>query len=83
MDREAILLIGLQAAGKSTFYRRHFVDTHELLSMDLLPNNRHPRRRLEQLLRESLDAGRSVVLDNTHPTRAERELSIQLARESG
>jgi predicted kinase len=33
---DIIILIGLQASGKSTFYRAHFADTHEHISKDLL-----------------------------------------------
>ncbi|MEM7248728.1 MAG: AAA family ATPase [Acidobacteriota bacterium] len=51
------------------------------LSMDLLRNNRRPRRRQEVLLRELLAEGRAVVLDNTHPTPEERRDVIGLVRE--
>ena len=37
---ELIILVGLQAAGKSSFYRARFADTHALVSKDLLGNAR-------------------------------------------
>src|SRR5947209_15321061 len=75
---EVIILIGLQAAGKSTFFRSHFALTHVHLSKDLLHNNRKPARRQHQLIEEALQAGRSVVVDNTNATREERESLIAL-----
>jgi len=80
---ELVILVGLQGAGKSTFYRERFAASHELVSMDLLRNNPRPRRRQEHLIAEALAAGRSVVVDNTNPTPADRTPLIALAREYG
>lgn len=80
---EVILLIGLQGAGKTTFYERHYSATHAHVSRDRLRNNRRPRRREQQLIREALALGRSVVVDNTHPTRDDRAPIISLARDFG
>src|SRR4051812_8782542 len=33
---EAVILIGIQGSGKSTFYRERFFDTHVRVSLDLL-----------------------------------------------
>lgn len=78
-----VIFIGLQATGKSTFYRTHFAGTHDLVSKDRLRNNRNPARRQRKLLEEALAAGRSVVVDNTNPTRAERLDLIALGRSFG
>jgi predicted kinase len=83
MTRELVLFIGLQGSGKSSFYRACFADTHELVSKDCFPNNRNPARRQRQLIEESLGAGRSVVVDNTNPTVADRSQLIALARSFG
>lgn len=56
---ELILLIGLQAAGKTTFYRRRLADGYTHISMDLLRNNPHPARRQAQLIEQALQAGQS------------------------
>ncbi len=74
---ELIIFIGLQASGKSTFFRTYFPNTHELISKDLMGNNKNRERRQRQLLRTALEAGRSVVVDNTNPTVEERSLLIQ------
>lgn len=80
---ECVILIGLPAAGKSTFFRERFASTHDHVSKDLLRNNRHPQRRQEQLIAESLASGRSVVVDNTNPSVAVRAPLIAVARKHG
>jgi predicted kinase len=80
---ECVILVGLPASGKSTFFRERFAGTHDHVSKDLLRNNRHPQRRQDQLIAASLAAGRSVVVDNTNPTVAVRAPLIALARKHG
>ena len=77
---ECVILIGLPASGKSTFFRERFAGTHDHVSKDLLRNNRRPQRRQEQLIAESLASGRSVVVDNTNPSVAVRAPLIAIAR---
>lgn len=76
---EAILFIGIQGAGKSTFYKERFFDTHVRLSLDLL----RTRRRERALLEACLAAGQPLVLDNTNATEAEREKYITAAKAAG
>ena len=80
---ELVLLCGLQAAGKSSFYHSRFAATHVHLSKDLWPNVRSKSRRQERELRAALAAGRSVVLDNTNVTRQDRAEVLALGREYG
>jgi predicted kinase len=80
---ECVILIGLPASGKSSFYRERFAGTHDHVSKDLMRNTRRPARRQEQLIAESLALGRSVVVDNTNPSAAERAPLIRLARAHG
>ena len=80
---ELIILMGLQASGKSTFYRSHFAAMHAYVSKDLLRNNKKPGRRQMQLVEEALQAGQSVVVDNTNPTPEVREPLIRLGHEYG
>jgi predicted kinase len=80
---ECVILIGLPASGKSSFYRERFAATHDHVSKDLMRNNRRPQRRQEQLMAASLAEGRSVVLDNTNPTAAVRAPLIAVARANG
>jgi predicted kinase len=78
---DMLIFIGLQASGKSTFYRTHFGATHAYISKDLLRNNKRPARRQQQLIEEALQAGRSVVIDNTNPTREDRAPLIALGHQ--
>ena len=77
---ELIIFVGLQASGKSTFYRTHFAESHGLISKDLMRNNKNRERRQQQLLTEALEAGHSVVVDNTNPTVADRARLIAIAQ---
>ena len=74
-----LLFCGLQAAGKSTFYREHFSVTHVLISKDLMRNNARPARRQAELLHLALQGQHSVVIDNTNPTPMERVSLIEIA----
>jgi predicted kinase len=80
---ECVILIGLPAAGKTSFYRERFAATHDHVSKDLMRHARRPDRRQEQLVAESLSEGRSVVVDNTNPSAEVRAPLIRLARAHG
>jgi predicted kinase len=80
---ELVLFIGLQGSGKTSFYRRTFADTHAHVSRDNFRNNRNPSARQRALIDEALGAGRSVVVDNTNPTVADRAPVIAQARAWG
>ncbi len=75
--------MGLQASGKSTFYRERFAETHEHVSKDLFRHNKNRGRRQTRLVEAALSSGRSVVVDNTNPTPEDRASLIELAREHG
>jgi predicted kinase len=75
---ELIILIGLQASGKSTLYRTRFADSHELISKDLLKSSKKQKQleRIERAFQEQ----RSVVVDNTNVTVQERQPLIDIGR---
>lgn len=75
---ELIILIGLQASGKSTFYHNYFAATHDHVSKDLLGSNKNPNRRQLQLIESALRAKHSVVVDNTNATFEVRKPLIEL-----
>jgi predicted kinase len=80
---ECVILIGLPASGKSTFYRERFAGTHDHVSKDLMRHARRPEDRQQRLIAASLAAGRPVVVDNTNPRRADRAAIIETARRHG
>ncbi|WP_307842979.1 ATP-binding protein [Streptomyces triculaminicus] len=65
---ELVVLVGLQASGKSTFYAHRFSGTHALVSKDLFRRARHRQRRQMRLVEEALTEGVPVVVDNTNPS---------------
>ena len=85
---ELVVFVGLQASGKSTFFRERFAESrfaesYQHVSKDLFPHNRNKNRRQEHLLRAALSAGRCVVVDNTNPTLEDRRALIGLGGEYG
>jgi len=83
LSTELVILIGIQAAGKSTFFRTHFADTHEHVSKDRIRNNRNRTRQQTQLIEAALQAGKLVVVDNTNATVEARAPLISLGRMYG
>lgn len=76
---EAVIFVGLQGAGKSTFYKERFFATHLRINLDML-NTRHREKRV---LLACVETCQPFVVDNTNPTRAEREVYIRAAKEAG
>ena len=80
---ECIILIGIPASGKTSFYRRFFESTHRHVSKDLWPNAGGRNARQHREIAAALSTGVSVLVDNTNPTAADRAAIIQVARASG
>lgn len=73
---QAVILMGLQACGKSTFYKENFADTHIRLNLDMLKT----RYREQILLKACIEAKQKFVVDNTNPCKADREKYITIAK---
>ncbi len=73
---EAVILIGIQAVGKSTFYYQRFRDTHIRINLDMLKT----RRREQILVDACLAAKQPFVVDNTNATIADRARYIAPAK---
>jgi predicted kinase len=76
---EAVLFIGIQGAGKSTFYQSRFADTHVRINKDMLKT----RYREQVFLHASILAKQSFVVDNTNVLASERARYIEAARAAG
>lgn len=72
-------MVGLQASGKSTWVAGHLAGTHVVVSKDHWPRARHREARQQRVVAELLAEGRSVVVDNTSPSVAERAPLIAIA----
>ncbi len=79
MQPEAVIFMGIQATGKSTFYRERFFASHVRINLDML----RTRHREGVLLEACLAAPQSFVVDNTNPTAEDRARYIPRAREAG
>jgi hypothetical protein len=77
MPMEAVILIGIQGTGKTTFCRQRFFDTHVRLSLDMLKT----RYREDLLISACIVAKQPFVVDNTNITQVNRERYIRPARE--
>lgn len=76
---EAVILIGLQASGKSSFCRKQFFDSHVRINLDML----RTRRRKRLLTAACQEAKQSYVIDNTNPARGDRVDYIETAKSAG
>lgn len=76
---QAILLIGIQGSGKSTFYCQRFLDTHVRISQDLL----RTRHRQQRWLQVCIETRQPFIVDRTNATLEDRARFIEPARAAG
>lgn len=76
---EAVILIGIQASGKSSFYKERFFDTHVRINLDMLKT----KHRQRVLLNACLKGKQPFVVDNTNVTAEMRSYFIAPARAAG
>jgi predicted kinase len=76
---EAVIFIGIQGAGKSTFFKEYFFNTHIRINLDML-KTRHRERIIFQAC---LTAKQKFVIDNTNPTIEDRQRYIFEAKNQG
>ncbi|ENV47216.1 hypothetical protein P255_02500 [Acinetobacter brisouii CIP 110357] len=76
---QLILFIGIQAAGKSTFYQQYFYHTHLRINLDMLKT-----RHRENIIFEACLASKTkCVVDNTNVSIEDRARYIQRAQQAG
>lgn len=73
---QAVIFVGLQGSGKSSFFKDRFFSTHVRISLDLLKT----RFREQTLLDACLRTGQKFVIDNTNPIRVDRQNYISAAK---
>lgn len=74
---EIIIFCGIQASGKSTFYKAHFFNSHVRISLDLL----NTRNKEDRFLKTCFEVQQKIVVDNTNPSRLERSKYIDLGKQ--
>ncbi len=72
-------MIGLQGSGKSEYCRQYLTDEYVRVNLDTL----HTRNNERLLLEKSFSENANIVVDNTNPTRADRERYIIPAKAHG
>lgn len=76
---EAVIFCGIQASGKTTFYKERFLKSHVRISLDMLKT----KNRIRKLLEFCLETQQPFVSDNTNSTAEERKKYIQTAKDKG
>ena len=77
--KKIAILIGIQGSGKSTFYYNFLADEFVRVNLDTLKT----RHREEVLIKECIEKGVSFSIDNTNPTKADRQRYIPIAIANG
>lgn len=76
---EAVIFVGIQGSGKTSFYRERLFNTHVRISLDML----RTRHRERVLFQACLAAKQPFVIDNTNPLPGDRARYIPEARRAG
>ena len=86
---ELVILVGIQASGKTTFYRRHLADRFAHISLDHWRGKGNARAKEQRAIRAGLEAAAEageetdgVVVDNTNITAETRRRYFQYAEEA-
>lgn len=73
---EAVIFCGIQATGKTTFFKERFFKTHMRISLDQLNTRNKELRFIETCILTS----HPFVIDNTNPSAEERAKYIAIAK---
>ena len=79
MSKTVVIMTGLQGSGKSTFFLKFLASDFVRVNLDTLKTRYQEKLLIEKCLSE----GCSYAVDNTNPTRADRERYIIPAKEAG
>ncbi len=75
---ESVIFIGIQASGKTTFYKNYFFDTHIRISLDQL----NTKNKQNRFLQTCFDTQSKFVIDNTNPEVETRKEFIEKAKKN-
>lgn len=67
-EKKIVILMGIQASGKSTFYKKFLNKDYVRVNLDTLRS----RQKEQELIDECFREGKSFAIDNTNPTKLDR-----------
>jgi predicted kinase len=73
---ETVIFCGIQATGKTTFFKEKFFKTHIRISLDQL----NTRNKEQKFIDTCIETQQPFVVDNTNPTKEERAKYILVAK---
>ena len=74
-----IIMMGIQGSGKSTFYHSQLADEFVHINLDSLKTRYQERMAIDQCIQN----GQNYAVDNTNPTKEERQRYITDAKDAG
>lgn len=78
-EKKAVIMMGIQASGKSSFCKERLNEGCVRISMDEVKTRNMEKKKLT----ECIAKGSNIVVDNTNPTRDDRHRYIPVFRENG
>lgn len=76
--KTAVIMIGIQASGKSSFCNKHLPDSFVRISLDELNTRKKERSLLEDCISREL----CIVIDNTNPKKEDRQRYIPILKQN-
>lgn len=73
---EIIIFCGIQASGKTTFYKENFFKSHMYISLDQI----NTRNKEQLFINTFFSVHQRFVVDNTNPTKEDRAKYIKAAK---
>lgn len=73
-QKTLIIMVGFPGSGKSTFIKKY------LPHMTRINNDTMKKKQIDTLLKESLENGKSIVIDNTNPSAIARSTFIKVTQ---
>ena len=74
-----VIMMGIQGSGKSTFYRSHLASDYIHVNLDSLKTRYQERLLIERCIQQ----GQNYAIDNTNPTKEDRQRYISVAKDAG
>lgn len=78
MEKTLVIMMGIQGSGKSTFYRTYLAQDFVRVNLDTLKTRHQEKLLVDKCLAE----GKNFAVDNTNPTKADRQRYISPAKEA-